>query len=101
MTMCRPGMAGRNFCDFSTCFHKACNWTFHMLSKFATELRFVLFLDWLSLLRGDVLISGRLETVLVWPSAPVSSDISPRRISISDLSFSASLLILMNCVRFW
>ena len=42
-----------------------------------------------------------VEDMEAWPSVVVSSDMSPRNVCISVLSFSASLLILMNWVLFW
>ena len=119
----RPGVAGRNFCEPSTLFHNACrpsashrkwlprsgwtfrtcSWEFHIAVRSATELRLSLLLSVGGKLSskpdgsGPVSEDADLRAVVL----DFSSDIKFRSARISPFNFSASLLILINCVLFW
>lgn len=88
-------MAGKNFCEPSTLFHSVCKCVFQRASRLATELRLAF--------RRELPVSGDLNELddVAWPNVLVKSDMSARRVRISPLSLSASLLILINWVRFW
>src|SRR3569833_891847 len=102
-TTWRPREFGRNFCEPSTFLYRACICEFHRAVRSATELRLSRLLRVGEKPGPRSAESGlfsddevRSAVVLVF-----SSDMRFFRDLISALSFSASLLILMNCVRFW